>query len=375
MRWVVAVGLSACSFTGGGGDDDPVAPDAPRADAPRVEDMPPVATTALARVITIPRQTVGADLHDFPVYLVVELPGATPTNDTLSFTDGPGNMQFPFEVVEWNAMTQTVTAWVRHPNVKRDTDTKIVARYGVRETPTVVSNPAAVFGANDFAAVWHLDAVGITTDDATGVNPGTPRNLVPATRTIGKLGQGVDFAGTSDYIEFTNPLVGNVPHTISAWVLAQNTADENELIIRLGGTASQEVRWMNLYWDLPDSVAAGYGSVTNDFSPTPPRDLRDTKFHLVHWVTEGMNRKNRLYVDGVLVVEAVVADPPATTAGLGYLGNGNGFGGDASGLDGILDEVRISTTPRSNHWIAAEFANQNDPAMFYDVGPVEADPP
>ena len=47
-----------------------------------------------------------------------------------------------------------------------------------------------------------------------------------------------------------------------------------------------------------------------------------------------------------------------------------GFGANL-GLNGSVDEVRIATRIRSPAWIAAEFANQSDPASFYTVGPEE----
>jgi hypothetical protein len=47
-----------------------------------------------------------------------------------------------------------------------------------------------------------------------------------------------------------------------------------------------------------------------------------------------------------------------------------GFGTNM-GLNGIVDEVRIADTARSAAWIAAEFANQSDPAGFYRVGDEE----
>ena len=41
------------------------------------------------------------------------------------------------------------------------------------------------------------------------------------------------------------------------------------------------------------------------------------------------------------------------------------------GLDGLLDEVRISNTARSEEWINTCFKNQNDPNSFYIIGEEE----
>ena len=41
---------------------------------------------------------------------------------------------------------------------------------------------------------------------------------------------------------------------------------------------------------------------------------------------------------------------------------------------GILDEVRISNTPRSANWILTEYNNQNNPSAFFSVGSQESAP-
>jgi hypothetical protein len=41
------------------------------------------------------------------------------------------------------------------------------------------------------------------------------------------------------------------------------------------------------------------------------------------------------------------------------------------GINGIVDEVRISSALRSAGWINAEYANQSSPETFYQVGPEE----
>jgi hypothetical protein len=45
-----------------------------------------------------------------------------------------------------------------------------------------------------------------------------------------------------------------------------------------------------------------------------------------------------------------------------YIGNSNG---NDRTFDGIIDEVRVSKTPRSLDWIKTEFRNQGEPALFH----------
>jgi hypothetical protein len=95
---------------------------------------------------------------------------------------------------------------------------------------------------------------------------------------------------------------------------------------------------------------------------------------LLHWVYDAGTRVSRLYRDG-----ALVGTSPAHGSGVNTMGSGGHIGsapvqwGPAGStlnpLNGILDEVRIATVPRTAPWIAAEFANQSEPATFYTVGP------
>jgi hypothetical protein len=39
---------------------------------------------------------------------------------------------------------------------------------------------------------------------------------------------------------------------------------------------------------------------------------------------------------------------------------------------GGIDEVRISSTPRSAGWIATEYSNQNSPSTFLTIGVQES---
>jgi hypothetical protein len=40
-------------------------------------------------------------------------------------------------------------------------------------------------------------------------------------------------------------------------------------------------------------------------------------------------------------------------------------------FNGIIDEVRITTSPKSSNWIATEYKNQNDPRTFYSASASE----
>ena len=101
---------------------------------------------------------------------------------------------------------------------------------------------------------------------------------------------------------------------------------------------------------------------------TPDYSL-GTWFHLgISWDgTEAV-----MYVDGVEKHRVPLASLGSSTFPLTM--GGRVFESTGGNLDGILDEVRISTTPRSVEWFALSIANQSNPNGFFTVGSEQSEP-
>jgi hypothetical protein len=222
--------------------------------------------------------------------------------------------------------------------------------------------------ASGFAAVWHLEDTGPTILDATGVRNGTALNVDATAQVPARLGGGVSFDGVDDQINFANPLAGNGPHTISAWV-DQRTPTEFDSILTVGNPTDNQSRWFHARF-MNDFVAVGF--YTNDFD-TVGVNIVNAGTTLLHWVFEGANRSSRLYRDGVLIGQKTHAAGINTQGTGGFIGFAPGQWGAGGvtpcNLNGTLDEVRIATVARSAAYIATEFANQTSPQTFYAVGP------
>ena len=359
MRFVLLVTLGACAFRISGGDG------ATSTDAQYDGEL----SSAQRRVITIPKANLAGTVDDFPVFLDLTLPTAGTTGVDIYFTENDNTTLLDFEIQRWSTSTHQLLTWVRIPQLKSDADEILVVHYG-GSSPTA-SSPASVFSSG-FAAVWHLeDAANATTIvDATGMRPGIPQNLPTAASVPAKLGAGLAFDGGAGQIKFVNPLLGSVPHTISAW-LDQRTTVDNDVVIQLGTGATNQARWLAGFYDNAGGFAAGF--YTNNVVPSPTLSIQNTGPHLLHWVCEGMNKKNRLYVDGVVVANLTLASVNTTVGTDGTIANAPAPFGPTNGMHGTLDEIRIATVMRSDDWIATEAKNQMDPAAFYTVGPAMAD--
>ena len=322
---------------------------------------------ARRKPITIDKTKVTGNQTDFPVWIDLTDPDlgarAQANGHDIYFTAADGTTRLDYEIQRWDPSAHRLTAWVRVPSLPANAPTVLYVYYGDPST-TATPNAPGVFKSS-FAAVWHLDDTlpATTIAEATGTHAGTP-TLTTTTQTAAKLGGGLAFTGGNDTITFTNPLSGNQAHTISVWV-SQAAATHASAIVVMGTAVTDQARW--LYGHFMTAVMA-IGYYNDDWTTTT--DLDGGGFVLVHWVLEGPNGKNHLYVNG-----AEIAGSPMTINGINTQGTSGVIGhapepafGTNMGLSGTIDELRIATTARNAGWIATEYANQSSPSTFYSVG-------
>jgi hypothetical protein len=377
--------VAGCSFhfaglSSEGGDDLATASDlavqaptdlAPMAGADLARTSSPSGDLAMSNArrksITVDNTKVTGNQTDFPVWIDLTdtdiAARAQANGQDIYFTAADGTTRLDYEIQRWDAAAHRLSAWVRVPMLAANSPTVLYVYYGDAST-TATPNAPGVFKSS-FAAVWHLDDTlpAATIAEATGTHPGTP-TLSTTTQTAAKLGGGLAFAGGNDTISFTNPLSGNQAHTISVWVNQAATTHPSAIIV-VGTAVASQARW--LYGHFMSAVMA-VGYYTNDW--TTATNLDGAGWTLVHWVLEGPNGKNHLYING-----AEISGSPMTINGINTQGTGGTIGhapepafGTNMGLTGTIDELRIATAQRSAGWIATEYANQSSPSTFYSVG-------
>lgn len=378
MRWLAAsaIGLAACSFSGaagpaGGADAAPGDGGADAGDVDGRDDL------ERRKAIVIGGGRTSEALVDFPLYVALidddDLRDhAASDGADIFFVDADGETPLDHEIERFDAETGSLIAWVRVPLIDPVDGAEMFLRYGDLEA-AVAPDPAGLWQA-DFAAVFHLNnAPGTPIVDSTGARDGAAHSSMDATNLVGgKLGLGLVLDGGNDVIDFDNPFVDDdrtSEHTISGWV-SQDASANNEAFVVLGtGGASNRARFLHTRF-FNGTIAVGL--YADDIETDD--NIQGSGFRLVHW-TYNAAQESTVYIDGALASGPSQHNNPADTAGSeGRIGNApggaSGFGTNM-GLNGIIDEVRIVATVRSDAWIAAEFANQNSPASFYAVDPEE----
>ncbi|NIQ91673.1 MAG: DUF2341 domain-containing protein, partial [Deltaproteobacteria bacterium] len=279
------------------------------------------------------------------------------------------------EIEEWNSSTGKLIAWVRIPKVSSSNDTTIYMYYGNPSVYVSSENAAGVWDSN-YQAVWHLkettsgtDAIKDSTGNARhGTDVGSP--------TLGATGQidgAVDFGNpnTTRRIDTKDFMSSGVTQfTAEAWVYKAATKDARIIYKNNVGNTGNPVF----------GLASG-GSDTircrlriSDGSGT---DYNVGTISLNTWTHvactyDGSNV--RAYKNGQ---EAGFVGETGTLAATNDVvviaQNEAGTSADRH-WPGVIDEVRVSSIARDDCWLETEFANQNNPSVFYSVGAEEGSP-
>lgn len=321
------------------------------------------------------------ELTDFPLLVVLDesrIDYAHVTGDArdLRFVDDDHASLLDHEVELW-APTGSSYVWVKVPSIPADSTTRVVWMYYGNSAAEDVQNAPGTW-SNGYQAVWHL---GLSLHDSTG--NGHDGTNIGTLLGPGPVAQAREFDGITTYVDIgaatslEGLFVGG--GTVCAWVRPDGygESDAGRIVdmsaglsflngwglITAGGAAAQALAFGRGFatqyglWATPaGSLALGswvYAAATYDDTGDSEPDL---------------------YLDGVPQTVSVVSAPQGTLQSdvgsslrIGNLGNN-----DNRALDGGVDEVRLSSVPRSAAWIGAQYRSMTDTMVTY--GAEEARP-
>jgi hypothetical protein len=369
VRWIVSLLLIAGCRQILGIDPAIVVPeDAPispiDADAMEIVDAD---LSPRKKEIRVDPSLAAASLLEFPLWISItdpEIAARARTDGSDIHFRTPTGTPLSFERVTWDPQTGHYEAWVE---VDLSSALVFEIHYGHSDDPPVMPDSTAVFA--NYSAAWHLDDdfVSTTIADASSNRDGISTMITAANRAVGKLGGGIQMSSVEQRITFTNPINGNDSHTISAWIKLGPVANYDPVMV-LGQAQINRSRWFHARYAPEGTI--GVGMYANDFMT--PLELVEGEWSLVHWTYNANNRTSTVYLNGTTMVTHQHQNGIDTTGSAGYLGYAPALWGPnlntQTGMDGVLDEVRIQTVNRSAAWIAAEYRTQSDPSVL-QLGP------
>ena len=306
---------------------------------------------------------VSAAQIDYPVLIKLTDSGNTifstaqSDGDDILFTNEDGD-KIKHEIESYNA-TNELLVWVKIPYLSSTSTTNIYVYYGNASCGS--QQEVANTWDSDYEIVYHLDEASGSADDSTGVYDGSNTNVTYSA--TGKIGKGYDFNGTSAYTDTncTTDLSGTGDFTIEAWMEADSSTEvygitqthtapsyTSDFIFFYNGAS-------NLWWMRSKQLAEPGGFTATNFN------------HVVMaWDQSAGTYEG--FVNGVS------AGTSASISGYGGINSIKlASRGDATSSfwDGVMDEMRISTSLRSDDYILTTYNITSDPASFISFGAEE----
>jgi hypothetical protein len=342
---------------------------------------------AAGRRIVLNTSGTGANVpgpvYNFPV--LVRL-GST-ESAILSAANGGASIRFlkadsatviPHEIESWSSTAAAI--WVKVDTILGNNATQRIHMIWGKSGAVSTSNGPAVFDSTKgFVAVWHLgDATNQT--DATGRgNTGTASAVAPLD-SAGLIGRAKAFNGSTNWYQIgANNRALNLSTggalTISAWANATSCDARIAAFAKYVNGATPAGRQYALHtgntttnWRFTIGPPTGADEF---FADAEASCVTGTWKHVVGSYAAGATPSAdslRIYVDGAFVASGSTAG----VTGLGdsaqaYIGR---IHNDQRYMNGLLDEITVSSVRRDSNWIKLAYQNQKLANSLVNIGSV-----
>ena len=314
--------------------------------------------------LTIDYNSVSTNLVDFPI-LITEtniaaglFTNALANGDDILFTANDGTTKLSHEIESYDAVNETMAAWIKIPALSATANTDIYVYYD--NSAAANQEDITNVWANGYVGVWHLsEQSGLSMDSSFNSNNATTNGVVDMAAP-GKIGGADSFAGAGHINVPANEAdlgMNTNSFTVSVWYKKTVPTGSDMIIAGESNGGMSAYRGFSLYvtgtglydW-FGDAVLSRRQISTGDGAGT---------WHRASSVWNKGDATVQLYRDGLL---------KGTTAGSGHTVTGTqidiGAANGGAQFNGSIDEVRISLTARNAGWLATEYNNQNDPVSF-----------
>lgn len=309
---------------------------------------------------------LNGDLLGFPLLLrldssKVDFDAIDSTTPLLVFLED-STKALPFHITRWNRVQKQAEIWVRMDTLyAQNAAQSITLRWD--ESQKFPSPTGKPFSSKDgYLAAWHFDQGSNSFLDAGELGfDGNPNEVKD---TMGSVGGGLWFDGTSSYVSIPGSTVGPLDITsadtitVSIWARL-NRVNTSRFVFGKG--ASQ----FHLKYQYPSGWLYELRDVASLSERTWGLVPFDTTTDVDQWAYLSVVQRGasmQIYKNGEIVVDSATQGSSSENK---YMEStfeiGRRLKADASFdqfFSGILDELHFSRVPRSSEWIRACYANQ-----------------
>jgi hypothetical protein len=287
-----------------------------------------------------------------------------------------------YEIEQWDPAHKQAAIWVKVDTIYGNTDRQFIVMYwGALAAPATFSNGEAVFDAgNGFAGVWHFASSNPTLDATanhnTAIDSGTSSSpsLLGAARSFDSS----SFMYVPDTASLEPPSI-----TISSWISIETIPLKYTLAkIVHKGNSGDGPKYGSYALELHDDTAGlenlpGFQISNLDSTYHYGQARNAVVVHTWMYLTgtfDAATGQGAFYLDGNLQqtfstaspMDYYVDKPYPVTFGCQLKGGNLAYGHNAN-FQGQIDEVRISSIPRSAAWIRLEYESQKPEARVVEL--------
>lgn len=333
--------------------------------------------------LTIDHNDRGAALSDFPVLVYLSTSsGREPDDVTFVFdevgsssnkiavTTSDGTTECFVEIERWDDANEEAWLWVNVPSISDTTDTDLYLYYDSTHADNTDyvgdSGSRPEVWSNGFAGVWHLcetiGGTGAIKDSTSNANHGTDSGS-PTFGAAGQIDNCISFDGIDDYIAVPSSASLKLGSglTIEAWINIGTWSNWEDIVFKGGGAPNNSDYQFALVTESGGGLAwdgTYAGNWRTKYFPT----TQDTGEWIYAVVTHDTSTV-KCYRAGLEISSQ--ADAGAIYESDYQLGISQEGAASRGWLDGRIDEVRVSDTPRSPEWISAIYESETDDLLDF----------
>jgi hypothetical protein len=269
----------------------------------------------------------------------------------------PNNTFLSYEIERWDSASAQAEIWVSMDTVHGNNNNQSLIMYWGNAAAGNRSNGSTVFDTgNGFVGVWHLNNApagdASIKDQTAHHHHGTPMGNFSDTDLVdGTIGKGLYFLGTDPTIYIGRGVKTGTVFTLGTWVYS--TIYEPQRFICDQGGYSLRYDDVTKGFRLEFRDKSSWRGIPQDGGTVQP--MTTGQWYYVTGTYDG--DKARLYINGVLATASgsIGSAPVASTDSL-LIGSARHL----EHVKGIMDEVRIENTARSDDWIKLCYMNQKE---------------
>lgn len=279
------------------------------------------------------------------------------------FSDFACTVPLNFERVVHNVTTGKIEYHVEIPTLTHATNPVIYCKVGDVTATTDESSNAA--WPSQWKGVFHFGD-GATLSVADSTSNGNNLTNHGAVAAAGKLSGAAQFDGSSTYMEHAANVAGFEWDTMRSLEFLMFASTDSQTLARIIAGKN----W-NVVWNEPaegtgfNSTISARGAGMSDGDTTQPdHSANSGAWHQVQIDGDGAGGVTAIYIDGVSqTLSAEGGQSIAYTGGLILGQRGDG----ARWFNGLLDEVRASTSALGSSWATAMSAAMLNASSFFTV--------